>query len=151
VFIVTHRLLILVFSMLLGSSACNREAESRAEARGLLERLNKLSSKGSLTERKQALDALDAFDVRKPEHAHARDVCRSAHSQLLQAEAAQVSARKSLEEATKDRPAGSPALSSERGLAIAAQLKQSTAALTAAQLEFPKCEQATLALAREAR
>jgi hypothetical protein len=113
--------------------------------------LNKLSANGSLTERKQALDALEAFEIREPEHAQARDVCRSAHSQLLQAEAAQVSARKALEEATKDRTPGSPPMSAERGLAIAAELKQSTGALTAAQLQFPKCEQATIALTREAR
>lgn len=147
-----HRPFSFAFALLLVcSSACNRESESRAEARGLLEKLNKLSANGTLTQRKQALDALDALDIREPQHVHARDVCRSAHGQLLQAETAQVSARKALEEATKDRAPGSPPISSERGLAIAAELKQSTAALTAAQLQFPNCEEATIALTREAR
>lgn len=143
--------LILALSTGVAAVGCNRESESRAEARALLERLNKLTAKGSLTERQQALNALDGFNVQDPKHAEARDVCRSAHSQLLAAEAAQVSAKKALDEAAKARQAGSPPLSSERGLAIAAELNQSTAALTAAQKEFPKCEQATLALVRESR
>jgi hypothetical protein len=151
VFALIHRSFILVVAVLACSAACNHDEEARAEARGLLERLNKLSTKGTLTDRKQALDALDAFSIREPQHAQARDVCRSAHSQLLQAEAMQVSARKALDEATKDRAPGSPPMSSERGLAIAADLKKSTAALASAQLQFPKCEQATIALTREAR
>jgi hypothetical protein len=132
-------------------AGCDREAESRAEARALLEKLNKLSANGTLAQRKQTIDALDQVTLRVPEHAHARDICRTAHLQLLQAEAAQVSARKSLEEATRTHEAGGVPIPPERGKAIAAELQQSTDALATAQREFPKCEQATIELTREAR
>jgi hypothetical protein len=134
-----------------GFAGCDRGAESRAEARALLDRLNKLTANGTLAQRKQALDALALVSLRFPEHAHARELCRAAHLQLLQAEAAQVSARKALEEATRSREPGGARIAPERGQAIAAELQQSNAALAAAQREFPKCEQATLELTREAR
>jgi hypothetical protein len=140
-----------VLGIFVSAFACDREAESRAEARGLLERLNKLSANGSLADRQRALDAVEQFAVREPKHAQARDVCRSAHLQLLQAEAAQVSARKSLDEATRAAVPGSAPLSAERGQAIAAELQRSNEALVAAQKAFPKCEQATLELTREGR
>jgi hypothetical protein len=134
-----------------GLGACDRDAESRAEARALLDRLNKLSANGTLAQRKQAIDALGLVSVRVPAHAQALELCRSAHLQLLQAEAAQVSARKALEEATRNREPGGAPITAERGQAIAAELQQSNAALAAAQREFPKCAKATLALTREAR
>jgi hypothetical protein len=144
--------LILLLALAAAAQAgCDREAESRAEARALLEKLNKLSANGSLAQRKQTIDALGQITLRVPEHAQARDTCRTAHLQLLQAEAAQVSARKSLEEATRAHEAAGVAIPPERGQAIAAELQQSNDALAAAQREFPKCEQATLELTREAR
>lgn len=132
-------------------AGCDRGAESRAEARALLDRLNKLSANGTLAQRKQAIDALGLISVRVPEHAHALELCRTAHLQLLQAEAAQVSARKALEEATRNRDPGGAPIAPERGQAIAAELQQSNAALATAKREFPKCEKATLELTREAR
>ena len=137
--------------LLMFAGACDREAEGRAEARGLLERLNKLSANGSLTERNQALAALAQFAVRDPKHAITRDVCHAAHKQLLQAEAAQVSARKALDEATSGVQPGGVGLAPERGRAIAAELESSNEALAAAKRDFPKCEQATVELTQEAR
>jgi hypothetical protein len=133
------------------SSSCNSGEQSRSEARALLDRLNKLKADGSLTERKQALDSLEQFGVHNPEHLRVRDLCRNAHLQLLDAEAAQVGARKALEEATRSQQPGGGSITPERGQAIAAELERSNAALVAARREFPKCQEATLALSREAR
>jgi hypothetical protein len=141
----------LIFLLAVAAAGCDRGAESRAEARALLDRLNKLSANGTLAQRKEAIDALGLVRVRVPEHAHALELCRSAHLKLVQAEAAQVSARKALEEATRNREPGGAPIAPERGQAIAAELQQSNAALAAAQREFPKCEQATMELTREAR
>lgn len=130
--------------------ACHTEADARAEARELLERLHKLAGDGTLTERKAALDALHALPLHDTEHGRARDVCHAAHLKLLEAETAQLAARKSLDEAAEGAKPGS-GLSPERGQAIAAELERSNAALAAAKAGFPECEQATLALIREAR
>ena len=117
----------------------------------LLDRLHALSGEGTLTERKAALDALHELPLREPEHGRTRDVCHTAHLKLLEAEAAQLAARKSLDEASAAVQPGAAALSPERGLAIAAELERSNAALMAAKTGFPECEQATIALTREAR
>lgn len=130
---------------------CNSGEESRTEARALLDRLNKLKADGTLTQRRQALDALGEFSVRTQEHVRVRDLCRNAHLQLLDAEAAQVGARKALDEAARAQQPGGASITPERGQAIAAELDRSNAALAAARREFPKCEEATVALAREAR
>ena len=139
---------VVIFTVL--ACACDREAESRAEAKTLLEKLHALSGDGTLTQRQAALDALSHLQLESPEHARARDVCHSAHSQLLQAETAQVAARKTLEEVTRTAQPGTT-LSPERGAAIAAELERSNAALAAAKRGFPQCEQETLALTREGR
>jgi hypothetical protein len=137
--------------LLLGALACNREADAREEARLLLDKLHALSGDGTLTQRKAALDALRALPLREAEHGHTRDLCHSAHLQLLEAEAAQVSARKALDEAAAGAQPGGMALSPERGQAIAAELERSNSALAASKKAFPECEQATIALTREAR
>lgn len=131
--------------------ACNGEADRRAEARALLEKLNRLTANGTLTERSAALAALDLVPLRDPKHAQTRDVCRAAHQQLLSAETAQASARKALEEATVGTQPGGAPLSPERGQAIADELKSSNESLAAAKRDFPKCEQATVELTAEAR
>jgi hypothetical protein len=131
-------------------AGCNHEADARAEAKLLLDKLHALSGDGTLTQRKAALDALSALPLHEAEHGHTRDLCHSAHRQLLEAEAAQLSARKALDEAASAAQPGS-SLSPERGQAIAAELERSNAALMAAKKSFPECEQATLALTREAR
>ena len=131
-------------------SGCDREAESRAEAKRLIERLQALSDEGTLTQRQTALDALRAMELRQPEHARTRDVCAGAHQQLLAAEAAQTSARKTLDEATQAHASGK-GLSPERGHAIAAELERSNEALAAAKNAFPQCEARTLQLTREGR
>jgi hypothetical protein len=130
---------------------CNSGEESRVEARALLDRLNKLKANGTLTERKQALDALEDFSLRDPEHVRVRELCRHAHLQLLEAEAAQAGARKALDEAASAQQPGGGPLTPERGQAIASELERSNAALATAKREFPKCEEATVALAKQAR
>jgi len=137
--------------LLLGALACNREADVRAEAKLLLDKLHALSGEGTLTQRKAALDALRALPLHEAQYGHTRDLCHSAHLQLLEAEAAQLSARKALDEAVAAAQPGRAGLSPERGQAIAAELERSNAALAAAKKAFPECEQATLALTREAR
>jgi hypothetical protein len=117
----------------------------------LLDQLNKLKANGTLTERKQALDALQDFDLHDPTHVRVRELCRNAHLQLLEAEAAQTGARKALEEAARAQQPGGGPLAPERGRAIAAELERSNAALATATREFPKCEEATVALAKQAR
>jgi hypothetical protein len=131
--------------------SCNSGEESRVEARALLDRLNKLKANGTLTERKQALDSLQEFNLHDPEHVRVRELCRNAHQQLLEAEVAQAGARKALEDAASAQQPGGGALSPERGQAIAAELDRSNAALVTAKREFPKCEEATVALAKQAR
>jgi hypothetical protein len=130
---------------------CNSGEESRVEARALLDRLNKLKANGTLIERKHALDALQDFDLHDPEHVRVRELCRNAHLQLLEAEAAQAGARKALEEATRSQQPGGGTLAPERGREIAAELDRSNTALATAKREFPKCEEATVALAKQAR
>ena len=137
--------------LLLGLLACNREADARAEAKLLLDKLHALSGDGTLSERKAALDGLRALPLHEAEHGHTRDLCHSAHLQLLEAEVAQVAARKSLDEAAAAAKPGGAGLSPERGQAIAAELERSNAALDAARKAFPVCEQATLVLTQEAR
>jgi hypothetical protein len=130
------------------ATGCNGEAESRAEAKDLLQQLRTLSGDGTLTQRQSALDALKQLPLREPSHVQARDLCHAAHLQLLQAETSQVSARKALEDVTK---AGGGSLSPERGAAIAAELQRSNDALAEAKRAFPKCEQVTIALTQEGR
>jgi hypothetical protein len=133
------------------AGGCNSGEESRLEARALLDRLNKLKANGTLAERKQALDALEDFQLHDAEHVRVRELCRNAHLQLLEAEAAQAGARKALEEAARGQQPGGGTLAPERGQAIAAELDRSNAALVTAKREFPKCEEATVALAKQAR
>ena len=129
---------------------CDREAETRAEAKQLLERLQALSGDGTLSQRQTTLDGLRTMELREPEHAHARDVCLGAHEQLLQAEAAQTAARKALDDATKAQAGGS-GIPPERGRAIAADLQRSNDALAASKRAFPQCEELTLKLTRVGR
>jgi hypothetical protein len=133
------------------SMGCDGEAETRAEARSLLEKLQSLSGEGTLSQRKAALDALKDLELRFPEHAKARDVCHAAHLQLLQAETAQLDARKALDEAARAQETGGAPLSPERGRAIAADLQKSNDALAASKTAFPKCEKVTLELTRTGR
>lgn len=137
----------LVFAALAG---CDRQAESREEARALLEKLSTLSGEGSLVGRKAALDALQKMPLRDPAHARTRDVCHGAHSQLLEAEASQLSARQSLEEASPQAQPGGT-LSAERSQAISLELAHSNDALTRAKQNFPVCEEATQKLVLQAR
>jgi hypothetical protein len=131
-------------------AGCDREAESRAEARVLLEQLNTLSGDGSLVARKAALDALRTLKLRDPAHARTRDVCHEAHLQLLDAEASQVSARKTLEEASRrTQPGGS--MPAERSQTVALELARSNDALARAKQNFPICEEATQKLVLQAR
>jgi len=133
-----------------GLGGCDREAASREEARALLEKLSALSAEGSLVGRKAALDVLQKMPLRDPAHARTRDVCHGAHLQLLEAEASQLSARKSLEEASpRALPGG--ALPAERSQAIALELAHSNDALTRAKQNFPVCEEATQKLVLQAR
>ena len=132
-------------------NACDREAETRAEARSLLERLNTLSGEGSLVARQNALDALKKLPLREPAHVRTRDVCLGAHQQLLTAETSQLSARKALEEASRRLQPGGGALTLERGQSIALELSHSNDALAQAKKRFPACEEATQKLVLKAR
>jgi hypothetical protein len=117
----------------------------------LLERLNALSGEGTLVMRKQALDALDKLPLREPVHDRTRDVCRNAHLELLNAETAQASARRSLEDATRQAQPGGGALPPERSQAIALELERSSEALNRAKQGFPECEEVTQKLVLKAR
>lgn len=117
----------------------------------MLEKLNALNGEGTLVMRKQALDALNELPLREPVHARTRDVCRNAHLDLLNAESAQASARKSLDEATRRSQPGGEALPAERGQAIALELERSNQALSRAKQGFPECEEATQKLVLKAR
>jgi predicted O-linked N-acetylglucosamine transferase (SPINDLY family) len=131
------------------SVACNDEARTREEARKLFEALSGLQDEASLVTREQSLRTLEALTLTVPAHQAARDACVTAHRELLSAEAEQASARKALEEATRE--SGNAPLPAERAAAIANAIEHSNAALERAEHRFPPCEQAMQKLLTAAR
>ena len=127
---------------------CDSQAQERAEARDLLAKLNAISDESSLSERHSALDALAKLRLRAPAHIAMRDACRAAHQELLEAETAQVSARKALAAVSRDPSGGT--LSPSQARAIAADIEQSNRALAEAKGRFPTCERAMRELTTKA-
>lgn len=128
--------------------ACDSEAQERSEARELLAKLSAVSDESSLRERHAALEALGKLRLSVPSHVAMRDACRAAHQGLLEAESAQISARKALAAASSD-PAGGK-LSPAQANAIAADIEQSNRALAEAKGRFPTCERAIRELTTKA-
>jgi hypothetical protein len=129
------------------SSACDRTADARSEARVLVTHLNAVSDQGSLRARNAAIERLDKLPLHIEEHAQTREVCRTAQLGLLEAEAAQAEARKALNEAmARD----ATALPTAQSASIAANIERSNRALATAKLRFPECEKAMRKLISEA-
>jgi hypothetical protein len=128
-------------------AACDRTGDARSEARVLVTHLNAVSDQGSLVERNAAIERLNKLRLQVEEHAQTREVCRTAHLGLLEAEAAQAEARKALNEAmARD----STALATAQSASIAANIERSNRALATAKLRFPECEKAMRKLVSEA-
>jgi hypothetical protein len=135
---------ILSVSMLLSAalSGCDSRREERAEARTLMTSLNAVSDEGSLVRRSAALERLGRLPLRVEAHVQTRDVCRTAHLALLEAEAAQAEARRAL--------AAGRTLDPKESTEIAADLERSNRALSTAKQRFPQCEIAMRELLRTA-
>lgn len=128
-------------------TACDRAADARSEARVLVTHLNAVSDQGTLGARNAAIERLSKLPLHVEEHAQTREVCRTAHLGLLEAEAAQAEARKALNEAiARD----SAALPTAQSASIAANIERSNRALATAKLRFPECEKAMRKLVTEA-
>jgi hypothetical protein len=137
----------LLFLLGIITGACNQQSDTRAEARELLRSLNDVSDRGSFQERTAALDRLTKMRLRVADHVQTREVCRSAHQGLLDAETAQAEARKALSDASA-RDAG--LLGSKQATTIAADIERSNKALATAKQRFPECERAMRKLIAEA-
>jgi hypothetical protein len=137
---------LLILALLI--AACDRQADARAEARSLLTALNAVSDERSLTERASAIAVLDRLPLHEPRHAHTRTVCRAAHQGLLDAEAAQATARRALAAANDGGPPQK--LSDATAQAVARNIEASNRALGTAKAGFPQCERALRELLKEA-
>lgn len=100
-----------------------------------------------MVDRSAAIERLGKLPLRVEEHAQTREVCRTAHLGLLEAEAAQAEARKALSQAIA-RDATS--LPTAQSASIAANIERSNRALAMAKLRFPECEKAMRKLVKEA-
>jgi hypothetical protein len=125
------------------TAGCDRHGEERAEARELMTSINAVSDEGSLSRRSAALDRLGRLPLRVESHVQTRDVCRTAHLALLEAETAQTQARRAL--ATSDK-----SLDARQTTVIAADIERSNRALATARQRFPQCETAMRELLRTA-
>lgn len=126
----------------LSTLGCGQRADERAEARQLITSLNAISDEGSLAKRSAALQQLEVLPLHTPSHVQTRDVCRAAHLALLEAEAAQVEARRAL--------AASGTSEGRQTQVIAADIERSNRAIKTAKQRFPECEQAMRKLLRAA-
>jgi len=127
---------------------CTGKADERAEARELMTSLNAVSDEGSLTQRSAAIARLDRLELHAPQHVQARKVCREAHQGLLEAEAAQAEARRTLAAVSGSTPQAP--LAQTQAESIASEIERSNRALATAKQRFPECERAMRSLLKEA-
>lgn len=133
-----------------GDSGRRVSEDDRGEARSLLEQLTDLSDKESLQQRQARLEQLAGLKLAAAPNRQARDACRNAYQGLLDAEIAQASAKKALEQLSEKARAGA-AITPEQGRAVGADIERSNGALAAAKTGLPACEQAMRELLGRAR
>ncbi|HEX2678054.1 MAG TPA: hypothetical protein VHM19_15475 [Polyangiales bacterium] len=125
--------------MLAALSSCTMDqAKMKQESRDLLTRLNAIEDETSFEKRQKMLDELAALKLEDRSNEHAREVCLSAHVQLLRAEVEQATAKKQLEEA--DKGPGQPKLAPDGAKDVSAAIQRSNDALEEAQKTLPACE-----------
>jgi hypothetical protein len=119
-------------------TACGGEAAKREEGRQLVEALTRLQDVDTLAERQAQLDALAKVPLAAAENLRVRDLCVTAHRQLLKAEIEQAGAKRAMEAALPK--GGGQELPAAARDEISAAIGRSDAALAESKKTFPECQ-----------